>query len=242
MIDIPNPQKRNVWISLGCGLLGLLMMLFPIAGYVDIMEGGGALIMIGLLFFLSSIPVALMFRKRAKLFDSFAEGLDVLVHWRYSPGLWAEYTEEEVVRDTYRKKVLFFTISAFALFFGALFFILDPEGGGPVTFLVMVGLVIVIGITALLSIRVTANRNRQGNAEVYISSQGLYLNRVLHSWGHLNTYLESVRIVSGGVPVIEFLYSYPTRAGMQSETVNVPIPDGEMPSAHKLVEYFKQGA
>ncbi|MEQ8176311.1 MAG: hypothetical protein ABRQ26_14730 [Syntrophomonadaceae bacterium] len=238
MLDIPNPQKRNVWISLGFGLLGLLMMFFPLAGYVDIMKGGGALIMIGLLFLLSAIPVALMFNKRAQLIDSFAEGRDLLAHWRYAPGLWAEYAGEELVRDASRKKALFFTIAAFALIFGVLFLILDPEGGGPATFLVMMGLIVVIGITALLSIRLSAARNREGNAEVYISADGLYLNRVLHSWGHINTQLESVRIVSARVPVIEFVYSYPTRAGMQSEIVNVPIPHGEMPAARKLVEYF----
>lgn len=238
MIDMPNPQKRNVWISLGFGFLGLLMMFFPIAGYVDIMDGGGALIMLGLLFFFTSLPVAFMFYKRAKLFYSFIEGRDVLVHWRYSPGLWAEYTCEEEERDKARKKLLFFIITAFALFFGLLFLILDPEGGGPATFLAMVGLVAIIGITAFISIRMTARRNRSGNAEVYISLNGLYLNRVLHSWGHINTQLESVRIVSARVPYIEFVYSYPTRAGMQSETVYVPIPHGEMPAAQKLVEYF----
>lgn len=240
MLDIPNPQKRNVWISLGFGLLGLLMMIFPLAGYVDIMEGGGALIMIGLLFLLSSIPVALMFHKRAKLFGSFAESRGLLAHWRYAPGLWAEYAEEELVRDTFRKKALFFTVAFFALIFGVLFLILDPEGGGPATFLVMLGLIVVIGITALISIRLSAARNQEGNAEVYIAAEGLYLNRVLHSWGHLNTRLESVRIVSARVPVIEFVYSYPTRAGLQHETVNVPIPHGEMPAAYKLVEYFNQ--
>ncbi|MEN6389150.1 MAG: hypothetical protein ABFD04_01960 [Syntrophomonas sp.] len=238
MLDIPNPQKRNVWISLGFGLVGLLMMIFPMAGYVDIMNGGGALIMIGLLFLLSSIPVALMFNKRAKLIDSFAEGRNLLAHWRYAPGLWAEYAGEELVRDTSRKKALFFTIAAFALIFGVLFLILDPEGGGPATFLVMLGLIVIIGITALLSIRLKAARNREGNAEVYISAEGLYLNGVLHSWGHINTELESVRIVSARVPIIEFVYSYPTRAGIQSEIVNVPIPQDEMPAAQQLIEYF----
>lgn len=239
MLDIPNPQKRNVWISLAFGLLGLLMMFFPIAGYVDIMDGGGALIMVGLLFFFTSIPVAVMFNKRAKLYDSFAQGRDVLVHWRYTPDLWSEYGEEEEVRDAYRKKMLFFTIAGFAIFFGALFLILDPEGGGPATFLAMVGLVAIIGITAFISIRMAARRNRAGNAEVYISPDGLYLNRVLHSWGHINTRLESVRIVSARVPVIEFVYSYPSRAGMQSVIVNVPIPGGEIPAAQRLVEYFR---
>lgn len=238
MLDIPNPQKRNVWISLGCGLLGLLMIIFPLAGYVDIMEGGGALIMVGLLFFLTSIPVAVMFKNRAKLLDSFAEGRDMLVHWRYTPGLWSEYTEEETIRDARRKKILFLTIAGFAIFFGALFLIMDPEGGGPATFLIMLGLVVIIGITALISIRVAARRNREGNAEVYISPDGLYFNRVLHSWVHIGTQLESVRIVSARVPFIEFVYSYPTRAGLQYENVNVPIPQGEMPAAQNLVAFF----
>lgn len=235
-----NTQRRNVRITLGFGLLGLVMILAPALGYIDIMNGGGALILLGLLFFITSIPVAVMFHNRSKLVDDLYSGDDVLVHWIYDPGLWAEYAQEEEIRDAAGKKMLFFIITAFALFFGVVFLIIDPKGGGPVTFLVMIALIIIIGLTALISIRVSARRNRTGNAEVYISSRGLYLNKVLHSWGHINTRLESVQIVMARVPIIEFTYSFPTRAGIQHETVNVPIPQGEMPAAQRVAEYFNR--
>ncbi len=233
-----NPQRRNIWITLGFGLLGLAMILVPVFGAIDMMDGGGALIMVGLLFFLTSIPVAVMFYKRSKLMDDFEQGRDIIIHWSYDPGLWAEYAREEETRDAADKKMLFYIIAAFAIFFGVVFLIIDPEGGGPATFLAMIGLIVIIGITAIISIRMTARRNRSGNAEVYISADGLYLNKVLHSWGHINTRLESVRIISADIPIIEFTYSFPSRAGLQYETVNVPIPYGEMPAAQRLVEYF----
>ncbi len=233
-----NPQKKNIWISLGFGLLGVFMMMAPSLLDINIMNGGGALIFIGILIFLTSIPVAVMFYKRFRLLDSILNGRNVLVHWRYEPQLWAQYADEEEVRNRAGKIQLFLIIAGFAFVVGLLFFIIDPEEGGLATFLTMLGLIVVIGITAFLSIRIKARRNRTAVPEVYIAPDGIYFNRDLHSWKHVGSHLDSVRIVEARVPVIEFVYAYMSKQGMDYVNVNVPIPAGEMEHAFQIAGFF----
>lgn len=241
MTAAANPQRKYIWISLGFSLLGALMILAVNVADIDMMNGGGALILVGLLFFFTGLPVAVMFYRRYRLLEDILQGRGVLAHWRYEPELWARYAGEEELRDAADKKWLFMVVAIFALLAGGFFYIMDPGGGGPITLAVCCGLIVVIGLVAVGSHRWSARRNRTGSHEAYISAQGLYFNRMLHSWHHINTWLDSVRIVSARVPCIEFIYSYPSKSGMQSATVNVPIPAGEMEAAQKIAAYLASG-
>lgn len=236
MESIRNPQWRNLIICIAFGLAGMGMIALAAWGAVDMMAGGGALIMLGLLFSISSVPAGIMFYRRARLLDGMLGGSRRLLYWQYEPGFWEQYSYEEEGRDAARKFMLFAIIAVFAILFGTIFAIADPEGGGLIVLAVCIGLIAIIGLTAWISVRWTARRNRKRLGDAYISTEGVYLNRVLHSWHHAGSRLESARIVNGPVPVIEIVYSYLSRTGLQTCTVNVPIPCGQMNSAQAAAE------
>jgi hypothetical protein len=84
--------------------------------------------------------VAVLYFNLARKLDGILRGEGILAHWTYSPEYWLRYTQKEYITEKAEKKILFLIITAFALFFGFLFWAFDPEAGFYV-FLVMLGLI-----------------------------------------------------------------------------------------------------
>jgi len=235
-----NPKRkvaRFSWIITG---LGLFLILGPMGlGWVEGMKGGFALAMGGLLVVTIGLTVFFLYRKLARQWDSITSGRDVLVHWTYSQSLWQDYTEKDYRADKRNKMTLFYIISAFAVFFGLLFFLLDREAGF-IVLLIMIGLIILVRLTAYLSIQYIYQQNRRVKGEAFITPTAVLLNKQLHAWGSLGSTLEGVKFRPGRPALIEFAYSAPSGRTMASYSVRVPVPPGQEEAAQRVIEYFRE--
>ncbi len=235
-----NPKRkvaRFSWIITG---LGLFLILGPMGlGWMEGMKGGFALAMAGLLVVTIGLTVFFLYRKLARQWDSITSGRAVLVHWTYSQSLWQDYTEKDYRADKRNKMTLFYIISAFAVFFGLLFFLLDREAGF-IVLLIMIGLIILIRLTAYLSIQYTFRQNRRAKGEATITPTAVLLNKQLHTWGALGSTLEEVKFLPGQPPLIEFSYSAPSGRALASYSVRVPVPPGQEDKARGVIEYFRR--
>jgi hypothetical protein len=173
----------------------------------------------------------------AGILDRLLQGKNLLVHWTYTPEKWMEFAGKEYAEEKTEKKGLFIVVSVFALFFGFLFWAIDPESGFYV-FVVMLGLIAVIGFAWQFSAWYYYRENTRFVGEAYISKDAVYLNRKLHAWGLFGSSLASVAFENiRGINLLVFVYSaitYPP----QSYTVRVPVPDYQEEVAKSIVQHF----
>ncbi len=239
MSSIKNSKRGVANRALIFMLIGLFLMFGPInLGWIDGMNGGFALSALGFLITLAFFITWIFYHKLARRQDAILSGKNLVVHWKYSKEEWLKYAEAEHETDSKGKRILFFIISGFAIFFGILFAIIDPENGIYVLF-VMLGLILIIGITAFLSIRIAYKRNKKYIGEAIITKDGIYMNKQLHVWGILSSKLETVVLITEeSPPVIAFSYSAKSTKGDNSYSVRVPVPEGQEPAALHIVEMF----
>lgn len=213
---------------LGFGAIGAVVV-----GDIDIASGGGALVMLGLMVGLIGLVVAVMHFGRARTWERVV-GRDLLVCWRYGREEWLRWAEAEHEETSSGKFGLFVLVAVFALLGGGAVFIADPEAGG-VVFMVMLGLIAVIGVVAFVSVRSAHARNLARVGEAFVSPLGVLLNGQLHSWSGFGARLDDIEVREGPTMVLAFQYSFPARRGRQSDVVRVPVPSGQEAVARGLV-------
>jgi hypothetical protein len=233
-----NPQKKVAIWALVAALIGLFLMFGPVGfGWMDGFGGGFALAAFGLLIMIAGITTAVLFFRLAKSYDRILSNKNLLARWTYSDAEWKAFTEADYKIDRKNRWMLVGIISAFAIFFGILFAIMDREAGIYVLF-VMLGLIVLVSITAFLTSQQNYRRNVRHKGETLIASDGIILNGQLHAWNVIGSKLDRVDYMEETPPMIEFEYSAVSRSGRDSYTVRVPVPSGQGNSARDIVQFF----
>jgi hypothetical protein len=94
--------------------------------------------------------------------------------------MWKKNTQKEYAEGIAEKKGLFLVVSASALFFGLLFWFLDNEAGFFV-FLMMLGLIGIVGFTWRFSAWYYRRQNEGGVKEaLHFQKWRLYESKALH--------------------------------------------------------------
>lgn len=217
--------------------VGVIIMFVPAILGIEGMDGGYAIILLGVVVIITGIVAFIVYTWRANKLNAMLGGKNLLVHWTYSQDEWQRYTERAHEDKKSASRILFFIISGFALATGAGFFIWDPDSGKYV-FLVMLGLIVIIGIVAYLTTMLDYRRNKKNLGEAYIATDGVYLNRVLHTWKGLATHLDNVVYEEEAQSMI-FKYVAVDRVGLHSYTVRVPVPHGQEAKAREILAQFK---
>jgi MFS family permease len=212
--------------------------IFGIKGF----DGGFAISFVCIFLAIIGIIVVVIYIGRARLLNRILSGENTLAHWKYSPEEWRKYTEKEYKEERQLKRGLFYVISGIAVLVGIIFFLADHKGGLWVL-VAMLGLVAIIAFTAWFTSWYNYRQNKKYLGETYITEEAVYINRQLHTWRGLGTRLDSVNLAEGKPSLLlKFVYSAPTRTGMQEYKVNVPVPAGEEEAAEKILKHFKDAA
>jgi MFS family permease len=212
--------------------------IFGIKGF----DGGFAISFVCIFLAIIGIIVVVIYIGRARLLNRILSGENTLAHWKYSPEEWRKYTEKEYKEERQLKRGLFYVISGIAVLVGIIFFLADHKGGLWVL-VAMLGLVAIIAFTAWFTSWYNYRQNKKYLGETYITEEAVYINRQLHTWRGLGTRLDSVNLTEGKPPMLlQFVYSAPTRTGMQEYTVRIPVPVGEEEAAEKILKHFKDAA
>jgi hypothetical protein len=236
-----NPPRKNAIIWLIITVVSFIFIFVPGFAGIDGMGGGYAISFVSFFLGIVGTVVVVMYGWLASILDRMLRGEGLLVHWVYTPEKWSEYAKKEYAEEKTEKKGLFIVVSAFALFFGFLFWAIDPESGFYV-FLVMLGLIAACGLAWQLTAWHEYSQNKKYVGEVYISRDAVYLNRRLHTWRILWSNLTSVTLENKrGLTLLVFNYSAWTVPGPQSYTARVPVPDGQEEVAKTIVQQFNAG-
>jgi len=233
-----NPSRRTAIIWGIITALAIFAIFAPHIFGMDELKGGFAISAISFIVAITGIIVSVIYTKRARLLDRILDGDNLLAHWTYSQEEWNQYAENEFQTEKNEKRVLFYIVAGFALFFGILFFIFDREAGLWVL-IAMLGLIALIAFVAWFAAWYNHCQNKKYLGEAYITRDAVFLNRELHTWRGLGAKLESVILVEKeSQQLLAFTYSAPTRMGKQEYIIRVPVPKGQKKAAEKLIEKF----
>jgi hypothetical protein len=231
-----NPPKRTAKILFLAAVFWAAMIFFPSIAGIDGFDGGYAISLFSLLLAITAGIAAAFSLHSARQLDQTLHGEGLLAHWTYTPNEWRTYSQNEYATENAQKKFLFLVVSAFALAFGVLFWALDPDAGFFV-FVAMLGLIGLIGFVWRFTVWLNYRHNSAGTGEAYITRDAVYLNGRLYSLRAPLTRFEGATLENNrGVRVLAFQYSVFTgRAGTQTYTTRVPVPEGREAEAEEVL-------
>lgn len=232
---IENPLHETVYVWLIITIAAVAMLFIPEILGIEGMNGGFAISFASFFVLIMGIIVVIVYNRLASRLDKILSGENLLVHWTYTPQMWSEYAEKEYGLEKTGTKGLFIVVSAFALFFGILFWMIDPENGIYV-FLSMLGLIAIIEFTRLFSTWYYYRQNVKYLGEAYIARDGVYLNRQLHTWNFLTSRIKKVDLQNDkGLLLLSITYWAWTMTFGQEYTVRIPVPPGQEEKAKEIV-------
>jgi hypothetical protein len=242
-IPIPNSARTTaiVW-----GILSVLFLVGFFTPFIVDFLGGDiedwmfAIMFFSLIMCITSIVVAVMYTKRANITGSILRGEHLLAHWTYTEEEWSRYAQTEHKEFKQHNRSLFILVAVIAVIIGVIFIIIHPDDWA--VFAVMIlGIIAIAGGSAWLAVALGERQNRKYHGEVFITADGLFINRVLHLWKGYGAALESAVYEASGrdIPVIVIDYSAPSRTGRQTWTVRVPVPGGHEPEAEIIVQQLQ---
>lgn len=127
-------------------------------------------------------------------------------------------------------------VSGFALFFGLLFWALDPEAGFFV-FIVMLGLIGLVAFVWQFSAWNNYRQNIGGVREAYISKDAVYVNKKFITWKAIFTTFDKATIENNyGLALLVLRYTMTNRTGPQTYITRVPIPPEQEENAKNIMQ------
>jgi hypothetical protein len=236
-MDRINPARNTSWVWWIITAVFFVLMFFPFL--VDGAVYSVIISIFSLILFITGMITALIYGSRAAKINRFLRGEGILAHWKYSLEEWMQYTEKEASRDKRSKRTMFFVIAGMALVIGIIYSAVNPKSGVWVL-VAMIGLIVILGFAAWVTVRYNQRQNKKYQGEAYIARDGVFLNRQLHLWKQLGAYLNSVEYVDDNPPLLTFTYFALTGTVTQEYHANVPVPKGQEAKARELLEELRK--
>ena len=230
-----NPQRAvaRAWMGVAVVAAGLTALPFLIG--MDGMSGGFALAFVSFFLAICGVVVAVIYGSRARALDRILSGAGLLARWSVDPETRRRAADVEYAEEKKVKAGLFLVVAVITVVIGLVFLLVDREVGWMV-FLVLVGVLAIIGLVACAGPRLRVARSRRATDDVLISRDGATVNGAFHTWRLLGASLEGAELVEGSPVVLRIAYSAPVRTGRQGYTVHVPVPPGEEETARRVAE------
>ncbi|HPN67028.1 MAG TPA: hypothetical protein PLZ62_00010 [bacterium] len=218
-----NNDKKYFWLANGVGLMGIIMFFAPIIWPIDMYDGGGAMIFIGIFLAICGPIISLLFWHRMRVFDELKDETKLIVRWQYDQYLWESFVQEEISFRAGEQKWMQLVVLFFCVVIGGIFWLADPEPGRWVL-LVLLGINILIALIVWLNNRAVTGWKNSRQVECRINDNGLIINNQLHVWRGWGARLENVRDSRNKIHLLEITYSTPSRYSRQYYTIRIPIP------------------
>jgi hypothetical protein len=239
-IPIPNSAMTATIVWWILSVLFLIGFFTPfISDFVtgDIEDWMFAIMFFSLVMCITSIVVALMYGKRARITGSILRGENLLAHWTYTEEEWNRYARTEHQEFKHYNRTLFLMVVVISVIIGIIFIISNPDDW-QIFAVIVLGIIAIAGGSAWLAVALSKRQNRKYHGEVFITAEGVFINRILHLWKGYGAALENAAYEDSerAIPVIVIDYSAPSRSGSQTWTVRVPVPAGHEAEAEVITQ------
>lgn len=233
---IKNTQKTALKIWIFSASVFLFMILY---GYTNfrISSFDGALIMVGITLFLTSLVFIRVTYRNSKLIDRALKRKELVVHWKYTKKEWEDYIEHEYNYRSGEKQLIAIFLSAFTILIFGLFILFIPEGKLAM-FFVMLGLIAMYAFLGYI-LPPLLHMIRKQKGEVIILTKGVLLNKTFHTWDMLLSKLGKVTIEQNPYHHISLTYKFVDRTGPRQYTIHIPIPKSNKKDLKEIISQLK---
>jgi hypothetical protein len=235
-----NPPRRTALVWTGVIVIGIFIIFLPGMIGLEGFRGGYALSFGGCFMAIIGLIAAIIYARIGLVLDSITKKEHILAYWTYTYEEWKSYTEEENKEDSQSKKLLFIIVAIISIIVGIIFYAIVRDDA-LIIVLITVGIIILVGLTALLSSLSSFRHIKRSPCEAIIAMDGVYLNHVLHIWKGIGNQLEEAvyELDKKSRPRVRFEYSSPSNEGRNTYTAQIPVPPGQEDLARKIVAEIK---
>ncbi|WP_028572549.1 hypothetical protein [Desulfonatronum lacustre] len=225
-----------------CAALFSGMILWPFIHQTVGTDYSFASILMGGLFFFAALIGVWLFRRQLAMVKALIQDGKALAHFTYSSEEWLRFAHWDHAESASEKRFLFLLIFAITLVIGLGFMAVMRDEASVWVFGVLMGFMALLGILVLVVPRLSYRRNLRRPGQVFIGSQGIYLNGSVHSWNTWGTRFESAEYLEEPLPHILLVYSQLQVAGKSLQSyrqyipLRIPIPMGQEMQGHNVVE------
>ena len=152
-------------------MLGIIMVLMPRVLEIDMGDGGGALILIGITIAITGLAILPLMVKRDKMYENLMNASDRLACWEYNRDTWNQANEKRLTESKEKAKAIIFLIDGLIFVITTVIVISDPDVAGPM-FLVMGSIAVLLTIVAIVSPKIAYRVSQKQNPIVMIGRNG----------------------------------------------------------------------
>lgn len=243
--SIPSLYRKPFWVAgilalAGVGLLGLGVVRAEASHNQD----WYAACAFGVLLLISGVVTAAVYGALELKFRRLISGQGVLLDWTLPPELQEEQARRLAADIVANNKAVLAIMVGFCLLFAIILPFGVKDGDGPLMAGICLGLAVFLSVTCLVITLYRVRKAKRGHPQILLSAEAAYVNGELHSWTLPGTSLDEVEIHETEKfgrtrrPAIVIRYTETTRAGPNTHTVVVPIPDGKRDEAEAAIQVF----
>jgi len=184
-----------------------------------------ALAFISIFLGISSIIVALIFRKRAKKMDKLLSGEKLLVHLELNEEMLQQYASTLKTESQQKNKAIMWVIGIlfFVITIPFLFFIERDEIAG--FLIIMSSILLIVFLASRFFPFYYYKKNRKGDGQILIGVKYAYINGYFHNWDFPMSGLSKVKSIKQPFHGIHLSYFYTDRTWKHFHEIKIPLPD-----------------
>lgn len=232
---IPNkPRKVFRGALITCFVL-LGLAIFVGTSSMDGMGGKYALVFVLGFAAISAFVTAMMFIPRAREFDRLVNGLILLAHWRYSPDEWGKFLKESKKEMLVVNRATLRWASTIAAVVGVFLLLISHDS---LFIIIISGIILMMAAAAFLGPLIQTGLMKNEDREAFVGERSAFIGGSFYTWTQAGSRLTGVGIYSEDTPIamLHIIYEYPTIRAYQQEIIRIPVPEGKMEEAARLVE------
>jgi len=235
---MPNTQRKiaNGWIV--TTMLFLIGIFVPSMIGMNGMDGGYGISVLAGFLAMSGLIVVLVYRARAKQMDRILAGEGRLALWHLPPEEWIRFIAADFAQEKEEKRGLFIIVGVITFIVGGLLIWVLQD---PLVLVILAGIMVLVAVPAFWVPRLRHRKLSRSGSHVLISENGVIVGKMFHLWVQLGARLDHVALDTNERPkLLEFSYSMPTRTGLQQETARVPVPEGMLEEAVRIMDHLNR--
>ena len=230
-----NNEWKWVYLSLFAAVVfGIFMV---VAGGMDCMSGGCAIVFISIFLLISSFAVALLFFTRARAMDAILAEKNPLAHWVYGEEETRNSAEREYREYRENNRSLLRVVGVF-LGIAMVGMVIFGGEGGITTAVVLFIVFLLCAITSVVAPVLERNRALKAVREAYITKEGIIYEGSVYPFSSFMMRMDGVRYRKRTANIPGILgFSFMQLVGlyiMRPFEISIPVPPGEEEDAVRI--------
>jgi hypothetical protein len=235
-----NSAFLSMWIWVFITLIFIFGIFIPSIFGIEGFYGGYAISFFCIILTLTGIVVIVIYYSRARNLEKILHYKNLLVHWTYTPHQWQEYTEKDYSAQKSERWSLYGLVMIIVVIVCFGFWLFNRDSGA-LMIIITFGLGVLLAGTVFFTTIYDHWQNKRCKGEVYITKNGVLVNKSLHLWHGWGASLERVEYKKQD-QIIEIAYSTPNRGTRNTFTVRIPVPPGQEVKASQVIEKIAPSA